>query len=111
MKETIISLVQQHRNNQFLKNELELKCVCGFSEKISYYNFLLKGEFDIGPPIQTISPFISESIYEEAITITPLYLSKKCQSCGTEIKAIFPVSLENLIPMLQLQPPDALMYG
>ena len=111
MKDTIISLSQKNRNNTFLKNKVVLKCKCGFCEKITYYDFLSGGEFDIGQTTQIVSPFISESIYNETIQVTPLNLSRKCPSCGNEITAVFPISLENLIPMLQLQPPDPLMYG
>lgn len=111
MKDMIIALLQKNRNNQFLKNKVNMKCKCGFCERITYYDFLSGGEFEIGQTIQTVSPFISESIYDETIRVTPLHLSRKCPSCGEEITAVFPVSLENLIPMLQLQPPDPLMYG
>lgn len=95
----------------FLKNKVEIRCKCGFNEKITYYDFLSQGEFDIGQTIQTISPFISESIYNETIRVTPLNLIRKCPSCNEEIAAVFPISLENLIPILQLKPPDPLMYG
>ena len=111
MKDTIISLSQKNRNNNFLKNKLELRCDCGFTEKLSYYSFLSAGEFIIGQPTAVISHFISESVYDETINVTPLYISKKCPSCGKEIVTVFPISLENLIPMLQLQPPDTQMYG
>ena len=111
MKDTIISLILKNRKNSFLKNKVELKCKCGFSEKITYFDFLSGGEFTIEQTVQTVSPFISESIYDETIRVTPLKLSKKCPVCGQEITAVFPISLENLIPLLQLQPPDPLMYG
>ena len=111
MKDTIISLIQKNRNNRFLKNKIELKCKCGFSEKITYYDFLSGGEFDIGQTIQTVSTYISESIYDETIRVTPLNLSRKCPGCGEKITAVFPISLENLIPMMQMAPPDPLMYG
>ncbi|CAG1002065.1 MAG: hypothetical protein OIN86_03755 [Candidatus Methanoperedens sp.] len=111
MKDTIISLIKKNRNNYFLKNKIELKCKCGFSEKVTYYDFLSMGEFDIGQTTQTISTYISESIYDETIRVTPLNLSRKCPVCGEGITAIFPISLENLIPMLQMAPPDLLMYG
>jgi len=111
MKDTIISLSQKNRNNKFLKNKIEIKCKCGFSEKMTYFDFLSGGEFNIGKPTQAVSPYISESIYDETISITPLYLSRKCPSCGEDLSAVFPISLENLIPMLQLAPPDPLMYG
>lgn len=94
-----------------MKNKVKIKCICGFCEKITYYDFLSEGEFDIGQTTPIVSPFISESIYNETIQVTPLSLSRICPSCGKEITAVFPISLENLIPMLQLQPPDTLMYG
>lgn len=111
MKDTIISLSQKNRNNRFLKNKIELRCRCGFSEKLTYYDFLAGGEFNIGQPSSIVSPFISESIYDETISVTPLQLSKKCPVCGEEITAVFPLSLEELIPILQSQPPDPQMYG
>ncbi len=111
MKETLISLSQKNKNNRFLKNKIELRCECGYSESTTYYDFLTAEEFKIGEPIMTISPFISEAVYDETITVTPLRLSKKCPACGKEITAVFPVSLENLIPMLKSQPPDPQMYG
>ena len=111
MKETIISLIEKNRNNKFLKNTIELKCICGFGEKITYFDFISMGKFDIGQTTQAVSTYISESIYDEMIRITPLNLSRKCPECGEEIKAVFPISLENLIPMLQMEPPDPLMYG
>jgi len=111
MKDMILSLLQKNRKNTFLKNMIELKCKCGFSEKITYYDFLSVGEFEIGQTIQTISPFISESIYDETIRVTPLNLSRNCPSCKDKITEMFPISLENLIPMLQKQPPDPIMYG
>lgn len=111
MKDTIISLSQKNRNNKFLKNKLELRCKCGFSEKLTYYDFLAGGEFNIGQPSSIVSPFISESIYDETINVTPLQLSKKCPACGEEMTAVFPLSLEELIPILKSQPPDPQMYG
>src|SRR3972149_7179459 len=105
MKDTIISLLEKNRDNIFLKNKIELKCKCGFSEQITYYDFLSRGEFEVGQTTQTISPFITESIYDEMIRVTPLNLAMKCPSCGEGITAVFPVSLENLIPMLQMAPP------
>ncbi len=111
MKEILISLSQKNRNNNFLKNKIEIQCKCGYSEKLSYYDFLIGGEFSIGQPMSTISPFISETIYDETIQVTPLYLSKKCPLCDGEITAVFPLSLENLITILQSRPPDPQMYG
>jgi len=111
MKKKLISLSRKNKNSSFLKNKLEIKCKCGYAEKITYYDFLACGEFEIGQSINTISPFISDSIYEETINITPLNISKKCPECGKEITAVFPVSLENIIPLLQLKPPDPQMYG
>lgn len=111
MKETLISLLQKNKNNNFLKNKIEFRCRCGYSEKLTYYDFLIGGEFKIGQPTPTISPFISETIYDETINVTPLYLTKKCPVCGEEMTAVFPLSLENLIPILQSQPPDPQMYG
>ncbi len=111
MKDTIISLSKDNIGNRFLKNTIELKCKCGHSEKITYYDFLVGGEFDIGETSQTVSPFISESIYDETIRVTPLHLARKCPLCGGEMKAVFPIAVENLIPMLQSKPPDPLMYG
>ncbi|MCX9083722.1 MAG: hypothetical protein OIN87_02865 [Candidatus Methanoperedens sp.] len=111
MKDAIISLMDQNKKNKFLKNTVELRCKCGFSEKITYFDFLSGGEFEIGKPTRTVSPFISESIYEETISVTPLMLSRKCSSCGEIIVTVFPISLENIIPMLRSGPPDLLMYG
>jgi len=111
MKDTVISLAKKNRNNNFLKNKLELKCRCGYSEKLTYYDFLAGGEFNIGQPYSVISPFISEFVYEETISVTPLNLSKKCPACGEEINAVFPLSLEELIHLLKSQPPDSQMYG
>ena len=111
MKDTIIALSQKNRNNKFLKNKIELRCKCGYSEKLTYYDFLAGGEFDIGQPTPILSPFISEAIYDETINATPLELSKKCPACGEEMTAAFPLSMENLIPILQSKPPDPQMYG
>ncbi|MDP2845522.1 MAG: hypothetical protein Q8N79_05550, partial [Candidatus Methanoperedens sp.] len=69
MKDSIISLLQKNRNNKFLKNKIELRCKCGFSEKLTYYDLLAGGEFNIGQPSSILSPFISESIYDENITV------------------------------------------
>lgn len=111
MKEKIISLSKGYKNNHFLKNEFEIRCKCSYSEKITYYDFLIGGKFEIGKPIHTISPFISEGIYEETISVTPLNVSEKCPVCGERITAMFPLSLENLISILQSKPPDPQMYG
>ncbi len=111
MKETIISLTQKNRDNKFLKNKLEITCKCGYSEMFTYYDFLAGGKFNIGQPASIISPFITESIYDETISVTPLQLTKKCPVCKEEITAVFPLSLENLIPILQIEPPDPHMYG
>ncbi len=110
MKDTIISLLQKNRYNRFLKNKIELRCACGFIEKLTYYEFLSGGEFDFGQPLSVISPFISESVYDETISVTPLHLSKKCPACGEKITAVFPLSLEELIPILKVNPPDPQMY-
>ncbi|VVB90573.1 Uncharacterised protein [uncultured archaeon] len=111
MKEKLISLSQQNKNNRFLKNKIELRCKCGYCESITYYDYLTSGEFNIGEPTTTISPFISEAVYDETISVTPLSSSKKCPACGKEIIAVFPLSLEELIPLLQSRPPDPHMYG
>jgi hypothetical protein len=111
MKELLVSLSQKNRYNKFLKNTVELRCKCGYSEMLTYYDFLAGGEFIIGQPASIISPFISEYIYDETIIATPIHLIKKCHDCGEEITAVFPLSVENLIPILQLQPPDPNMYG
>jgi hypothetical protein len=111
MKDAIISLLEQNKKNSFLKNTLELRCTCSFLEKITYYDFLSGGEFEIGKPTHTVSPYITESIYDETISVTPLKLSRKCPSCGENIIIVFPISLENIIPMLQSKPPDLIMYG
>jgi hypothetical protein len=111
MKELLVSLSQKNRYNRFLKNKVEFRCKCGHSETLTYYDFLTGGEFDIGQPASIISPFISESIYDETISATPIFLTKKCPDCGEEIAAVFPLSLENLISLLQMQPPDPQMYG
>ncbi len=111
MKEVLVSLSEKNRYNRFLKNKVELKCKCGYEEAMSYYDFLAGGAFEFGQPAHIISPFISESIYDETITATPIQLTKKCPVCGEEIIAVFPISLENLIPILQMEPPDPHMYG
>lgn len=111
MKDTIISLSRKNRDNKFLKNKLELQCKCGYSEKLTYYDFLASGDFNIGQPSSVISPFISEAFYDETISVTPLHFSKKCPKCGEEITAVFPLSIEELIPILKSQPPDPHMYG
>ncbi len=111
MKEQLVSLSQKNRHNNFLKNKVELRCKCGYSEMLTYYDFLAGGEFNFGQTSSIISPFISESIYDETITATPIHMKKKCPTCGEEITGVFPLSLENLIPILQMQPPDPYMYG
>ncbi len=111
MKELLVSLSQKNRYNKFLKNKVELRCKCGYNGTLTYYDFLADGEYDFGQPVSIVSPFISESIYDETITATPILLTKKCPDCGEEITAVFPLSLENLIPILNMQPPDPQMYG
>ena len=111
MKEELMSLSQKARNNTFLKNKIELRCKCGHSEKLTYYEFLTGGEFNIGQATPTISPFISEAVYDETINVTPLHLSKRCPGCGGEVIAVFPVSLEDLVMILKSRPPDPQMYG
>ncbi|WP_048093974.1 hypothetical protein [Candidatus Methanoperedens nitratireducens] len=111
MKEEIISLSQKARNNIFFKNKIELRCNCGHSEKITYYEFLTGGEFNIGQATSTVSPFISETIYDETISVTPLYLSKRCATCDEELTVVFPIALEALILILRSNPPDPQMYG
>ncbi len=111
MKEILISLSKKNKSNRFLKNKIEIRCKCGYSDSITYYDFLIGGEFDIGQPTSTISPFISEAVYDETISVTTLHSSKKCPECGDGITAIFPLSLEELIHVLQSKPPDPQMYG
>ena len=111
MKEMIVSLSQKNRYNRFLKNKIELSCKCGYLETITYYDFLAGGEFEISQHASIVSPFISESIYDETITVTPIHLTKKCPDCGEDITTVFPLSVENLIPILQVPPPDPQMYG
>lgn len=88
-----------------------MKCKCGYLEKIMYFDLLSGGEFNIGQPASIISPFISESVYDETIIVTPIQLSRECPSCGGVIITMFPTSLEDLIAILKLQPPDPNMYG
>jgi len=111
MKELLVSLSQKNKYNKFLKNKVELRCKCGYNETLTYYDFLANGEYNFGQPVAIVSPFISESIYDETITATPILLTKKCPDCGENIAAVFPLSLENLIPILNMQPPDPQMYG
>ncbi len=111
MKELLISLSQKNRENRFLKNKVELRCKCGYNEMMTYYDFLAGGEYNFGQPASIVSPFISESIYDETISATPILLTKKCPDCGEEFAAVFPLSLENLIPILNMPPPDQHMYG
>jgi len=110
MKEILISLSKKNKNNKFLKNKFEIKCKCGYSENVTYYDFLAGGRFDLGQPAAIISPFISEYVYDETINVTPLTLLKECPVCGEKMIAVFPLSLENLISILQSQPPDPQMY-
>lgn len=111
MKDILLTLLEKNRNNRFLKNKIKLQCKCGYSSTITYFDFLSSGEFNIEKPTPVISPFISESIYDETINVSPLISSRKCPVCGGEIMSVFPLSLENLIPILQSQPPDPQMYG
>lgn len=111
MKDTLVSLSKKNRDNIFLKNKLNIRCKCGYSEKITYYDFLSGGEFSIGENTQTISPFISEAIIEETISVTPITLTKKCPVCGEDITAMFPLSLQDTISLLKSSPPDSQMYG
>lgn len=111
MKDTLVSLSKKNRDNLFLKNKLNIRCKCGYSEKITYYDFLSGGEFSIGENTQTISPFISEAIIEETISVTPITLTKKCPVCGEDITAMFPLSLQDTISLLTSSPPDSQMYG
>ena len=111
MKDLLVSLSQKNRQNRFLKNSIELRCKCGYIEKMTYYDFLAGGEYNFGQPLSVVSPFISESIYDETIIATPILLTRKCPDCGEEIPAVFPLSLENIISILKMQPPDLQMYG
>jgi hypothetical protein len=111
MKDTLVSLSKKNRDNIFLKNKLKIRCKCGHSEKITYYELLSGGEFSIGENTQTISPFISEAVIEETISITPINLARKCPVCGDDITAMFPLSLQDTISLLMSQPPDSQMYG
>ena len=111
MKDSLVSLSKKNRDNIFLKNKLNLQCKCGYSGKITYYDFLSGGEFSIGEPTQTISPYVSEGIIEETISVTPINLTIKCPDCGEDITAVFPMSLQDIISLLQSQPPDPQMYG
>lgn len=111
MKDTIVSLSKKNRDNIFLKNKLNLRCKCGYSGKITYYDFLSGGEFSIGETTQTISPFISEGVIEETINVTPIILTQKCPDCGEEMTSMFPLSIQDTISLLESQPPDPQMYG
>jgi hypothetical protein len=111
MNDKINSIIQKSKNNEFLKNKIEIRCKCGYLEKITYHDLLSGGKINIGQPASIISPFISESVYDETIIVTPIHSSRKCPSCGGEITTMFPISLEDLIPILQMQPPDPNMYG
>ena len=111
MKDILVSLSKKNRDNIFLKNKLNLRCKCGYSGKITYYDFLSGGEFSIGENTQTISPFISEGVIEETISVTPITLTRKCPDCGEDITSMFPLSLQDAISLLKSQPPDPQMYG
>ncbi|MDW7726004.1 MAG: hypothetical protein SCH70_02650 [Candidatus Methanoperedens sp.] len=111
MKDTLVSLSKKNRDNIFLKNKLKIRCKCGHTEKITYYDFLSGGEFSIGENTQTISPFISEAVIEETISLTPINLTIKCPVCGEDITTVFPLSLQDTISLLASLPPDPQMYG
>lgn len=111
MKDTIISLAKQHKKNAYLQNVLSLKCgKCHREEKITYYELLSRGEFSIRQPLTTLSPFIAEYFYDEMVTVTPILITRKCQ-CGADLEEPFPVALECLITMLQVEPPDSQIYA
>lgn len=112
IKKQIISFTKRRRNYAFLTNTLTFRCdKCNKKYRVSYYDLLVNGNFELQSPVHTLTTYVREAEYEEDVTVTPIVAKRLCTGCDTELMRDFPVSLEYLLVILQSKPPDAGIYG
>lgn len=112
LKKQIISFTKRRRNCTFLTNTLMFRCdQCNKKYKVSYYDLLVNGNFELQSSVHTLTTYAREAEYEEDVTVTPILAKKLCTECDTKLMRDFPVSLEYLLVILQSRPPYSGLYG
>ena len=86
-------------SNPLLSTPHPLKCkACGFSENITYLNYLKAGRFELGESKTIEVSYAAPTILGLGHTvekITPIIVTARCNRCASEI-SFAPVSLEYL---------------
>ena len=86
--------------NPLLATSHQVACkACGFTQKITYLDYLKTGRFELGETRMIEVSYAAPTIFglSHAVErITPIIMTIKCERCGTEISCS-PVSLEYLL--------------
>ena len=97
--------INRARNGVFDRNPLlaashQVVCkACGFTQKITYLEYLKAGRFELGKTRMIEVSYAAPTIFglsHVVERITPITLTVRCERCGTEI-SFSPVSLEYLL--------------
>jgi hypothetical protein len=98
-------IVNRARKGLFDRNPLlatshQVTCeACGFTQKITYLDYLKAGRFELGETQMIEVSYAAPTIFglSHAVErITPIIMTIRCERCGTEISCS-PVSLEYLL--------------
>ena len=101
-KEEIINRARKRvfDRNPLLATPHQVVCkACGFTQKITYLDYLKSGKFELGETRMIEVSYAAPTIFglSHAVErITPIIMTVRCERCGTEISCS-PVSLEYLL--------------
>ena len=101
-KEEIINRARKgvFDHNPLLATSHPVVCkACGFTQKITYLDYLKSGRFELGEPRMIEVSYAAPTIFglSHAVErITPIIMTIRCERCGTDISCS-PVSLEYLL--------------
>jgi hypothetical protein len=101
-KEEIINRARKgvFDHNPLLVTSHPVVCkACGFTQKITYLDYLKSGRFELGEPRMIEVSYAAPTIFglSHAVErITPIIMTIRCERCGTDISCS-PVSLEYLL--------------
>jgi hypothetical protein len=86
--------------NPLLATSHELVCkACGFTQKITYLDYLKSGRFELGETRMIEVSYAAPTIFGLSHAVekmTPILMRVRCERCGTEISCS-PVSVEYLL--------------
>jgi ribosomal protein L37E len=86
--------------NPLLATPHQVVCkACGFSQKITYLDYLKSGKFELGETRMIEVSYAAPTLFGLSHAMekrTPIIMTARCERCGTEISCS-PVSLEYLL--------------